>query len=681
MRFSTRIDRSQADQVGAERETPPPRRGVRAVVLALAVVVALFGAYEVVERAWLGGQDPDLIFLLHRVRGLTASLVAAVLVAWLILRASPPLLGEPLPREGRARGVYRTREERMAHYARWFIRMRWLAVAVAVVLITVAAKVVGLVPADLWRPLAVTLAALTALNVVYWVMLRRGHAGRLLLQVQAYGDLAILVLLLHFSGGVENPLAALMLFHVIIAGVVLSAEESYAVAAVGTALFAAMAGAEWAGLVDHYTLAVFPHHEHGGVILHAAYDPGFVLSRVGLGGTILFLTAYFTATLTERIRRDERQLERFAEEMRAQRQLLERALETTGTGLCVCERDLRVAWANRRWESWFGLGWERALPGAEGSHAAHLCDLRDAVEEGSLRVTEVAIPGGDAGHADLQAAARTFRVTTAPVLDADGEVGHVVALAQDITEQKQAEEGMIRAERLAAVGELAGRVAHEVNNPVAIISAKARILLADYRSELSPRTVEELRKVVELADRVARIAQGLLSYCRPATGARAPVDIRVPVRKALAVVEEAARTAGVRIVEQIPNGLPPVNGNTDELAQVFLNLAVNALDAMPRGGDLTISARLEGTRRPDSPSRVAVVVQDTGAGIPEAHRERIFEPFWTTKPEGKGTGLGLSICLGLVRSHGGDIAVTSEPGAGTRVTVRLPAETDGSAER
>ncbi|MBI4521392.1 MAG: hypothetical protein HY701_11180, partial [Gemmatimonadetes bacterium] len=106
-----------------------------------------------------------------------------------------------------------------------------------------------------------------------------------------------------------------------------------------------------------------------------------------------------------------------------------------------------------------------------------------------------------------------------------------------------------------------------------------------------------------------------------------------------------------------------------------------ALDAMPRGGDLTISARLEGTGRLNSPSRVAVVVQDTGVGIREAHRERIFEPFWTTKPEGKGTGLGLAICLGLVRSHGGDIAVTSEPGAGTRVTVRLPVETAGSAER
>ncbi|MBI4538289.1 MAG: hypothetical protein HY704_02095 [Gemmatimonadetes bacterium] len=670
----TRIEESPAEEDAAARGGLSLRRAVVVVLLALAVVVALFGVYELVEPVWPGDRDPNLTFFLHGIRGVMAFIMAAVLVAWLILRASPPLLGEPFSTEARARGGRQTWDERAAHFAHWFMRMRWLAIVVAAVLITVAVKVVGILSTVSWTPLAVTVVALAAMNVGYGIMARRGYRGLLLLRTQVYGDLGALTLLLHFSGGVENPLTTLMLFHVVIAGVVLSAKDSYAVATVGTVLFAAMAGAESSGLLDHYTLAVFPHHNHGGVILHAAYDPAYVLSRVGLQGAILFLTAYFTGTLAERLRHDERELGRFADEVVAQRQMLESALEITGTGLCVCNGEFGVVWANRRWESWFG----RALPRAEGSARGCPCGPEGPLEEESVAVTQVTLPDGGR-HADSLAAARTVRVTTAPLLDTDGTGGQVVALAQDITEQKQAEAGMIRAERLAAVGELAGRIAHEVNNPVAIISAKARILLADHGTEFSERTAEELRKVVELADRVARIAQGLLSYCRPATGARAPIDIRVPLHKALAAVEEAARTGGVRILERLPVALAPVNANADEMAQVFLNLVVNALDAMPGGGDLTLLARVERPGRPDGAPRVAVVVEDTGVGIREEHRQHIFEPFWTTKPEGRGTGLGLSICLGLVRSHGGEIKVDSQLGVGTRVTVRLPAALVGAA--
>jgi len=143
----------------------------------------------------------------------------------------------------------------------------------------------------------------------------------------------------------------------------------------------------------------------------------------------------------------------------------------------------------------------------------------------------------------------------------------------------------------------------------------------------------------------------------------------------------------VTLVTRLGQDVPPVEADPVQLQQVMLNLAANARDAMPRGGRLVVETSLlasvappPGTTLPAGPYAV-ITVADDGCGMDRATQARIFEPFFTTKVQGKGTGLGLSICLGLVRSHGGDIAVTSEPGAGTRVTVRLPVETAGSAER
>ncbi len=141
------------------------------------------------------------------------------------------------------------------------------------------------------------------------------------------------------------------------------------------------------------------------------------------------------------------------------------------------------------------------------------------------------------------------------------------------------------------------------------------------------------------------------------------------------MVEPRAGGAGIRVSESLPGGLPPVRANDQELEQVFLNLLLNALDAMPRGGGcLTVRAEPASAPLPGIGPAVTVTVEDTGDGIPDAIRERIFEPFFTAKEAGRGTGLGLSICEGLVRSHGGRIDCESRVGAGTRFTVTLPVD-------
>lgn len=483
--------------------------------------------------------------------------------SWLWIRSLPAALRAPLvAADGDLHRL--DQDEQRRQYARWFIRMRWTAFVITAALVFLAIEPLHQLPRQTLAPLLITTSALALLNAGYtWITTRPVLPARFL-EIQAYLDLVVLTALLHFSGGLENPLGTIMLLHVIIAGAILSRGQCFLVATAGTVLITLMALGEYSGTVSHYTLAAFPHHTHDGRVQHAAHYAPFVLSRLALHGAIMYLTAYFATTLAARIRADERELERYADRLLGQARRLELSLE----------------------------------------------------------------------------------------------------------EQQRAQQMVVRAERLAAVGELAGKVAHEVNNPIAVISAKSRLLLSDERHGMSEKTATELEKIVDLSDRVAEIARSLLLYGRPAPAARSVLDPGVPLRHALAHVAPAARAARVVVVDELPTSLPGVAANAGELEQVFLNLFLNALDAMPDGGTLTVAGSVR--QEEGGPGEVACIVQDTGCGIPPDVKGRVFEPFFSTKEAGRGTGLGLAICLGLVRGHGGRIELDSEPGRGTVVTVALP---------
>jgi signal transduction histidine kinase len=640
---------------------------VRVLALIGFSVLGLLLAFAVLTRIWPGGTEVDLAGVLYRVRGTAAALIAAGVASWFILRNAPPLLADSAFSNGR---LHERRDDpgwNQLHYARWFIVMRWIALVVASVLIFTAVEVAGFLPAQVGRPLGAVIVGLALLNLGYTLYLRHARAGTRLLALQTYADVAALIVLLHFSGGIENPLTPLLLLHVIIAGIVLGRLHCYLVAGVASLLFGLMAWGEWSGLFSHYTLSVFPHFTSDGVTVHAAHDALYAGSRVSLHAAIMLLVAYFTTTLVERIRQDERDMTVLADRALAQAQLLERALDTTGTALCVCDSEGQGFWRNRRWEEW-----------TCGSPGMGCCDRSGdsagarTFADGQVRVEEVRIPGAGTSEATGGGSGRILQVTTAPLHDRDGRIGHVVTLARDVTAEQEAQQGIVRAQRLAAVGELAGQVAHEVNNPIAIISTKARLLLRDGADPLPPRVAAEMEKIVQLSERVARIAQGLLSYCRPSPGVRCLLDVRLPVRRALSYVEGRAAQAGVRIRDDLPGTLPPIHASARELEQVFLNLFLNSLDAMPGGGELRVAARTVSAPGQAETDWLEAVVEDSGSGIPAEIRARIFDPFLTTKPEGQGSGLGLSICLGLVRSHGGQIDVQSEAGHPTRVTIRLP---------
>jgi two-component system, NtrC family, sensor kinase len=229
-----------------------------------------------------------------------------------------------------------------------------------------------------------------------------------------------------------------------------------------------------------------------------------------------------------------------------------------------------------------------------------------------------------------------------------------------------------RAEHLAALGKMAAGVAHEINNPLAGMQNCVRTLLK--RPGDDARRVEYLGMLREGLERVERIVSHLLNFAREAKPRLASTDLRPLLHRCLALVEHEVIARGIAVTMPAAADLPAVRADAHQMQQLFLNILMNAVEAMPAGGRLTV--RTDVVARDGVPA-VEVAIEDTGPGIPPEHLPRIFDPFFTTKDVGKGTGLGLSVSYGIVRAHDGFISVSSTVGAGTTFTVAIPVDRNG----
>lgn len=272
---------------------------------------------------------------------------------------------------------------------------------------------------------------------------------------------------------------------------------------------------------------------------------------------------------------------------------------------------------------------------------------------------------------------RRIRDRAFVVRDAAGAVLRIVGVAEDVTESRRLQEQFLRSQRLEAIGSLAGGIAHDLNNILTPI-VTATDLLGARLTEARDRQL--LHLIHTAAGRGTRVVRQMMAYSRGIAGERAATQCRDLVKEMTAIMRETF-PRDIRIETDLAPDLKPVTGDATQLLQVLMNLCVNARDAMPRGGRLTLSAEnadLDDEAIADQPGAqpgpyIRLTVADTGHGIAPEHAERIFEPFFSTKPPAKGTGLGLSTALGIIRSHRGFITVTSAPDRGTVFTVFLPA--------
>jgi signal transduction histidine kinase len=238
-------------------------------------------------------------------------------------------------------------------------------------------------------------------------------------------------------------------------------------------------------------------------------------------------------------------------------------------------------------------------------------------------------------------------------------------MAADIEQLRALNEHLIRTEKLAAAGTLAAGVAHEVNNPLAAISSLIQLLQTRHTSDAE--TSEMLRLISEQITRITQVLRDMMDFARTRQPERAPLDINNVVEASLRLASFDKDFQSLRLTTTFDLDAPVIDADRDQLQQVFLNLLLNARDAMPAGGDIHVETRYDALA-----GEINVEIRDTGTGIAPEHTKHVFDPFFTTKPAGTGTGLGLAVCYGIITAHEGHIEIIPNDGQGTRVRITLP---------
>ncbi|MBE9202098.1 MULTISPECIES: response regulator [unclassified Nodularia (in: cyanobacteria)] len=352
-------------------------------------------------------------------------------------------------------------------------------------------------------------------------------------------------------------------------------------------------------------------------------------------------------------------------------------LDITTDAICVCDLENQILFWNKGAENLYGWPVQEAV----GRNTSELLD-NEAAQENHEALLSVMTKGKWEGElTQITKTGKELLVASrwSLVRDAQGMPKSILIVDTDITEKKRLESQLFRAQRLESIGTLASGIAHDLNNILTPILAGAQLLPLKF-----PDADERTRRLLEIleinARRGADLVKQVLSFARGVEGKRITLQIRHLIVEIAKIVKETFPKS-IEINTDIPNDLWLVSGDSTQLHQVLMNLCVNARDAMPNRGTLTISAENlvvdENYARMNLEAKaglyVVITVTDTGVGIPQETLDRIFEPFFTTKPVGQGTGLGLSTVIGITKSHGGFINVYSEVGHGTSFKVYLPA--------
>ncbi|HKH92995.1 MAG TPA: ATP-binding protein [Gemmatimonadaceae bacterium] len=411
------------------------------------------------------------------------------------------------------------------------------------------------------------------------------------------------------------------------------------------------------------------------VRLHAAHDPlgalvlappphlspeqhAFLSTVADILAPVLRQAAYAQRLESEVIERT-RQIDR-------ERRITERIIDSLPVGLYVIDREYRISVWNRKRETGMqGVSREDALGRTifEILHRQPVDVLRREFDEvfatGRLQIFQM--------ESRASGETRTYRISKIPMRLDDGPVTHVITVGEDVTEWREAQDRFSQAEKLAAIGTLAAGVMHEINNPLATISACAESLELSMTEPAEPLR-EGLRLIQSEVGRCKGIIDSLLDFSRPKSADKTLVDVNSTIERTLFILKHHTRFKKLTVQLDLDRSLGAVvRANEEQLVQVVMSLLLNAMDAMNEQG--TVELR---TRWGEHAQSVLAEVVDHGEGIRRADLPKIFEPFFTTKAPGRGTGLGLSICYAIVAEHGGRIEVDSTPGEGSVFRIVLP---------
>jgi two-component system NtrC family sensor kinase len=358
-----------------------------------------------------------------------------------------------------------------------------------------------------------------------------------------------------------------------------------------------------------------------------------------------------------------------ARELQEQRRFISLIIDTLPVGLHVVDRDYRIQiWNRKRETGTQGMRRDQVM----GRRVFEVLTRQPA--EDMRREYDQVFETGEVSQREQEVVAggdrRVFRLTRIPMRLGGEVITHVITIGEDVTERRVAAGRLLQSEKLAAVGQLAAGVMHEINNPLATIGA----CVAAIEGRLGPSVESGVREYLDIIEaevhRCTRIVDQLLDFSRSRPDRAEPVatDLNALLEQTLLLLKHHQRFKRLTVERELAGDLPRVLVDPERVIQAFMAIMLNAADAMERGGTLRVRTQ----RHSGQPDEVVAELADTGVGIPADDLAKIFEPFFTTKPAGRGTGLGLAICYGIVEEQGGRVGVESHPGLGTTFRVYLP---------
>ncbi len=359
---------------------------------------------------------------------------------------------------------------------------------------------------------------------------------------------------------------------------------------------------------------------------------------------------------------------RLQKELIETRNFLESIVEKAGDAISVVDLEGRIIYWNEGAEKIYGYAKEEVLGRSSGFLFPQGDPLKAREEKRFQSLIARVWKGEVISNVEVKRLAKggrelTVSVTFSPLRDAAGKIVGASRICKDITQMKKAEEKLLLSERLSSMGELIAGVAHEIRNPLAGIKINTQVMARN--SDIPAMDKQLLGSTLEGIEKIQKIVEDMLDYARPRAAEYKPEEINSIVEKSLDVLNVPLKNANIVACFERGRNLPQVKVDRHQIQQVLINIMLNAIHAMEKGGTVTVRTF------PTGGGGVGIEIEDTGVGIPAAHLKRIFDPFFTTKS--RGTGLGLSITMKLLENHKALIEVASEEGKGSIFTIQFPA--------
>ncbi|UCF15968.1 MAG: PAS domain-containing sensor histidine kinase [Phycisphaerales bacterium] len=566
-----------------------------------------------------------------------------------------------------------TENARLIKRAYWLVKLRWLATVCVAIATCFSRSVLAIQLQDLVLYGIAVLLALYNMTILFFLnhitRINRevsGPAVKRAISFQICADLVLLTVILHFSGGIENPFAFYFVFHMIIASILLSKRESYLQATLAALLFGLLLLSEYLQLIPHHCLKGFVEH-----CLHR--DSIYVLGTFFVFATSLYLVVYMTSDIAARLRQAEQAL-------LASRDFLGRILNGMHDGLVVVDRNFQIKDVNDRFLQQCGVARDEAVGSKchEISHHAdkpcsgpgHICPATRVFDTAEAVQIEHS-------HFDLASKPYFIEINAFPLLAMDGNVEAVVELSHDITERKRSEQALMEANELLREkdrikDEYVLRVTHDIKGHLTTIQYCLSPIVGGVTRQLCDREMDFLRRAYARAGKLSDFVKKLLRLTQMRLSNRLEMKVFSlgdALRNVVSAVKAKAEDKSITLDCNIDSSVGKIVGNQFSFEEMITNLLLNAVKYTPANGTVEILAEA-------SEDSVFVQIADTGIGIPKEEQDKIFDEFYRSanakSVERDGTGLGLSIVKYIVERHGGEIRVESEEGCGTTFKLRLP---------